>query len=97
MLLTTNLQIRQTSTIGNLVFTFPLRILLKPWTLSFNKNTITTNAVSQLKCLEERQKLRFTLQKNVVLPFLVRIWDTSSNLMLAMKLEWFQKEKDLTK
>ena len=57
-----NVQGRQNSTIWSLVFTLPLRIMLKPWTLSFKKDTITVKTVSQLTCLEERKKLRFTLQ-----------------------------------
>ena len=61
--LTRNFQSRQNSTIWNLVFTLPFRILLKPWTLSFKKDTILAKIVSQLKCLEERKKFRFTLQK----------------------------------
>ena len=44
------------------VSTPPLRILLKPSTLSFKKGTNTVKAVSQLNCLEERKKIRFTLQ-----------------------------------
>ena len=39
----------------NPVSTLPLRIMLKPWTRSFKKDTITTKAESQLKCLEERK------------------------------------------
>ena len=54
--LTRNFQSLQNSTIWNLVFTLPLRILLKPWTLSFKKDTTTAEIVSQLKCLEERKK-----------------------------------------
>ena len=45
----------QISTNWELVFAFPLPILLKPWTLSFTKNTTTAKAVSQLMCLEERK------------------------------------------
>ena len=59
--LTRNFQICQNSTLWNLVFTLPLRILLKLWTLSFRKHTITAKAVSQLKCLQELKKLTFTL------------------------------------
>ena len=85
---TRNFRIRQNSTIWNLVFTLPLRILLKPGTLSFKKNTITAKTVSQLKCLEERKKSRFTLQmKDLFLHSLVRIWDTFSEVMLVMNLE----------
>ena len=78
----------QNSTIWNLVFTLLLRILLKSKTLSFKKDTITAKFVSQLKCLEERKKLRFTLQmKDLVLLSLVRIWDTFPELMVVMKFE----------
>ena len=54
--LTRNIPSREVFTIWNLVFTLPLRILLKPSTLSFKKDTITAKAVSKLKCLEERKK-----------------------------------------
>ena len=47
---------RQKSTIWNLLFTLPWRILLKLWTLSVTKDTTTAKAVSQLKCLEELKK-----------------------------------------
>ena len=66
----------------------PLRILLKSCTLSLKKDTITAKIVSQLKCLEERKRLRFTLQtKDLVLHSLVRIRDTISEVMLVMSLE----------
>ena len=48
-----NFQIILNFTIWNPVFTLPLRKLLKPRRLSFKKNTITSNAVSFLECLEE--------------------------------------------
>ena len=48
-----NIQIRLNSTIWNPKFTLPLRILLKPRTVSFRKDKITAKIVSQLKCLEE--------------------------------------------
>ena len=61
------------------------------------KDTISTKAVSQLKCLEERKKLRFTLQrKDLVLQFLVRLSDTFPVAMLEMNLELCWEEKDLT-
>ena len=86
--LTRNFQSRQTSTIWKLVFTFPLRLLLTPWTLSFKKDTYTAKVASQLKCLEERRRLEITLKMmDLVLHFLVRIWDTFSELMLVMDLE----------
>ena len=92
-----NFQSRHNCTIRNLVFTLPLRILLKPWTLSFKKDTITAKSVSQLKCLEENKKLRFTLpMKDLVLHSLLRIWDIFSEVMLVMKLENCWEEKDLT-
>ena len=40
----------------NPIFTFPLRILLKRWTPSFKKDTITAKAVSQIAKLEEHKK-----------------------------------------
>ena len=60
--LTKDFQSHQNSITWNLVFTLPLRILLKPWTFSFKKDTITARTVSKLKCLEELKKLRFTFQ-----------------------------------
>ena len=90
-------QCRQNSTTWNLFFAIPLRILLKPWKLSFKKDTITAKTVSQLKCLQERKMLRFTLQmKDLVLPSLVQIWDTFLEVMLVMKLEKSWEAKDLT-
>ena len=86
--LTRNFQSHPNSITWNLVFTLPLRILLKPSTFSFKKDTITAKTVSKLKCLEERKRLRFTVQmKHPVLHSLVRIWDTYSELMLVMNLE----------
>ena len=42
----------------------------------------------KVKCLEERKKLRFTLQmKDLVLHSLVQIWDTFLEVMLVMNLE----------
>ena len=52
------------------------------------KDTITAKIASQLKRLEERKRLRFTLQmKGLVLRSLVRIWVTFSEVMLVMNLE----------
>ena len=51
-------QSRQKSTIWDLIFTLPLRILLKPWTLWFKNDAITAKTVSQFKSLEERKKKR---------------------------------------
>ena len=73
-----------------------LRILLKPWKPSFEKDTITARIVSQLEFLEERKKLRYTLQmEDLVLHSLVRIWDTFSEVKLVMNLEYWWEEKDL--
>ena len=47
--LTRNVQSRQNSTFWNLVFNFPLWMMLKPWTLSFKKDTITAKTVSTAK------------------------------------------------
>ena len=91
-------QIRQNSTIRNMVFNFPLQIMLTVWTLSFTKDTTTTKAVSQLKCLVEPKKLRFTLQmKDLVLHSLVETLDTFSEVMLAIFLEWRYGESEVTK
>ena len=95
--LTKNVQSRQDSTISNLVFTLALRILLKPWTLSFKKDTITAKAVSQLNCLEEQKLMRFNLQmKDLVLHCFERICETFPEITLAMNLEWCWEEKVLT-
>ena len=82
-----NFQSRQISIIWKLVFT-ELRILLKQLPLSFKKDTITAKLLSQLKCLQEHKKLRFTLQvKDLVLPSLVRIWDKFFEEILVITLE----------
>ena len=60
---TRNVRSHKNSITWNLVFTLPLRMLLKPSTFSFKKDTITAKIISKLKCLEERKKLIFTLQK----------------------------------
>ena len=73
--LTRNFQSHQNSITLNLIFTLPLRILLKPWTFSCKKDTITAKTVSKLKCLEEPKKLRFQM-KDRVLHSLVRILNT---------------------
>ena len=79
------------------MFTFPFLILLKPWTLSFKKATITTKIVSQPKYLHERKKLRFTLLlKDLILHFLVEAWKAFPEAMLAMKVEWRWGKTDLT-
>ena len=83
--------------ICNLVYTLPLRILLKPWTLSFKWDTGTTKIVSRLNCVEERQKLSFTLQlQNLVLVCLVRTWDTFSEVSVVMIVESCWEEKGIT-
>ena len=57
--LTRNFQ-SHNSMITNLVFTLPLRILLRSWTLSFKKDTITAKTASQLNC-QRRQKVEIYL------------------------------------
>ena len=77
--------------------TVPLGIVLKPWTLSLKKEKTTAKTVSQLKCLEERKLLGFTLEmKDLVLHSLVRTWNFFSVAVLAMNLEWCWGEKDPT-
>ena len=56
-----NFQSRQCFTISDSVFTFPLRILFKLWTVSFRKNTILAKAVSLLKKSERTQKSKIYL------------------------------------
>ena len=53
--LTRNFQSHQNSITWSLIFTHPLRILLKPRTFSFKKDTITAKTVSKIKCLEEHK------------------------------------------
>ena len=68
-----------------LVFILPTRILLRTWTLSFKKDTFRAKAPSPWECLEELRKMRFTLyKKEIVLHFLVRTWDTFSEVISAM-------------
>ena len=70
-------QTRLNFTIWKPLFTLPLQMLLRPWKLSFKRNAITVKAVSQLKCLEERKNLRYTLQmEDLVFPSLVQTWET---------------------
>ena len=70
--------------------------MLKPWTLSLKKDTITAKAVSQIRCPEGHKKLEYTLQtKNPDFHSLVRTWDTFSEVMLAMKMEWCWEAEDL--
>ena len=84
-------------TIWNRVFTLPFWKLLKPWTLSFQTDTITAKAVSPLKCLKQRTNMRFILHlKDLVLHLSVRTWDTFSVIMLAVSLKWCWEERDLT-
>ena len=52
---------RLTFSVWNPISTLPLRMLLKPWTLSFKKNRITAKVVSLVQCLEEGKKLGFIL------------------------------------
>ena len=68
--------------------------MLKPRTRLFKKNAITAKTVSQLKCLEEREKMRETLQvKDLVLELSAHTWDTFLVAMLATNLEWCWHEK----
>ena len=61
---------------------------VEPMNILIQENTITAKTVSRLKCLEERKKLRFTLQrKDLVLHSLVRICDIFSEVLLVMNLE----------
>ena len=92
-----NVESRLNLTIWNPFSTLLLQILFRPWTFSLKKYIITAKAVSQLKCLEERKKLRFPVQlKGLVLHSLVQTWDTISVAMLAMNLEQCWPGRDLT-
>ena len=55
-------------TIWSSVYTLPLRILLKPWTLWFWRNIFSAKIVSQLNCRNERKMIKFTLQLKHLLP-----------------------------
>ena len=91
-----NFQCRQKFKIWKSVCTFLIQILLKPWTLSFKKDTITAKMVSQLKCLEERNNLRFILQRDDLVLLFSWTWGTSSKVMMAMSEEQCWREKDHT-
>ena len=91
-----NFQCRQKFKIWKSVCTFLIQILLKPWTLSFKKDTITAKMVSQLKCLEERNNLRFILQRDDLVLLFSWTWGTSSKVMMAMSEEQRWREKDHT-
>ena len=94
---TKNFEICRNFTTWNPLITFPLRKIMKPWTLSFKQDTIRAKAVLPLKCLKESKMLRFTLQlKDLVFHFLKRTWDSFSEVWLAMNLEWCWEKKDLT-
>ena len=52
------------------------------------EDTITAKTELQLKFLEERKKVRLTLQmKDLVLHSLVRIWDTFPEVIMVMNLK----------
>ena len=73
---------------GNRSLFFLLRILLKPWTLSFNKDRTTAKSLSQLKCLADLKKLRFTLHiRDPVLHSSFWTWDTFSAVILSRNSE----------
>ena len=63
-----NFQSRQTSTVWNLVFSLSLRISLKPWTLSFKKDTTTAKIVSEVKVSRRRQKVKINLANERSVP-----------------------------
>ena len=86
--LTRNFQSHQNSTIWNLVFILPVRILLKPWTLSFKKQHNHSQNCIRVILSRRTQTLWFTLQmEDLVLHSLVGIWDKFSEVILVMNLE----------
>ena len=90
------LSICQRFTICNAVCAFRSRILLKPWFFFFRKDLITAKFVSQSKCLEERMKLRYTLEmEKLVLHSSMQTRYTFPEVMFALDLEWRWDRKQL--
>ena len=53
-------------------------------------------AVLQIKCLEERKILEYTLQmKHLFFRFLIWSWDTCLEVILAMNLQWCWEKSDI--
>ena len=85
---------RQHFTMWNPVYFHALRILLKPWTISFKKDPLTTKSASQSKCLEDYSKRKFTFQmKKLVLQSLVRSWGRNLKLQVANEFGVMLTEK----
>ena len=57
------IETRQKTTVQNPVCTHPLKLLLKPKTRSFKRNTIELNVVLQSKSLDKSTELRSAFQK----------------------------------
>ena len=93
-----NFQSRQSFTCWNPVFSLRLRIWLNHKTRSFRSDAIAAKAVSQLNSVEKRKKLRTILQlRNLVLHFVVRIWDKLLEIELAMNTSRYRNQDDLRK
>ena len=82
----------------NPVFNHPLCKLSKVWLLPWESDTITAKDVSQLKCLKERRKKKFTWQiKNLVLPFITDSGHIlGKNFLLAFGVIFERKESSKT-
>ena len=76
--------------------TLTLRILLKPWSFSFTKDTYIAKTVFSTSVSKNAKILRFTLQmKDLVLLSLVRTWKTFSEVVSSLNLEWCGDKKAL--
>ena len=89
---------RQNNTIWNQFFIYPSLTDIVAAMNSFfqERHILSESCITGKNCVEERKRLIFILQmKDLVLHSLVQIWDTFSEVMLAMSLECWE-EKDLT-
>ena len=83
-------------TICNPVFTLPIRILLKPWTLFFRKDTVTAILVSTNKRSRRKQKHDIYLanERSGLVFFSTNLGHTFVTIS-ARNLEWYGEEIDL--
>ena len=91
-----NLQRRFSFIIWNPVSAPPLRIFLKPWTLSFKRHNHSKSCI-KVKVSQWTQQVEIYLgNEGSGLAFSSRTWDTILVAMLAMNLEWCWEKRDLT-
>ena len=84
-------QIRQNCTFSKPIYTFPLRILLKPW-LSLSAETESLGSIVTVKICRRAQKMNFTLQMEIlVLNSLVQL--ETHVLMWCWQGLWSDVEK----